>query len=163
MYIRTDKVLYTVKRVISGKHVNPDPGKKATYQRAERQVQTGRTEVHPQRQPIQGQLLQALQQEVLETVLQTAHHRATPIKGLERAAEAIAVVSWVGNHRLAARAANGLILTRRASSSQKKARPAARGVLPQKALHVEVHLEVAAGRKVALEVKKGVRLPIFIS
>ena len=160
MYIRTDRVLYTVKKVIPGKHVKVDPGKKAMCGQRARPILTGEAEVYPGRQPEQPRRHEA---QPHAAVLPAVHHRATPITRVERAAEVIAVVSWVGNHRLAARAASEHILTRRASSNLKKVRPAARGVPAQKALHVVVHLAVAAGRKAVPEIKKGVRLPTLIS
>jgi hypothetical protein len=160
MFIPTGRVLYTAKKEIHGKPVKADPGKKAMYRQRGHQVLTGAATVqlvrqHGQRLPHVLRLHAAVQRAV--------HLREAAITGVARAAGAIrvAVVSWAGNRRLAARAASEHIHIRRASNSLKKVPPADLGVQAQKARLVELPLEVAAGRKAALEVKKGVRLPIL--
>jgi len=165
MFIQTGRVLYIAKKGIAGKHAKTDPGKKAMCRQREQQIQTDAARV--QRGHQHGpQLLRPLHGVQPHAVpLPAVHLKGVAITGVERAAGAIraVVVSWAGNHRLAARAASERIHTRRASRLRKRARPADRGVLPQKVLHVLLHQEVAAGQKAVPEVKKGVKLPIRIS
>ena len=116
-----------------------------------------------QHENLRLQQLRQLEAQPRAAVLPAAHLKEVAITGVERAAAAIrAVVSWVVNHRLAAKEVSEPIHIRRASSSRKKVPPVVREAQAQKALLVKLPREVAAGRKAVLEVKKGVKLPIRI-
>ncbi len=166
MYIQTGKVLFIAKREIAGKHVKADPGRKAMYRQRELQILTGvlKVQLVHQHENLRLQQLRQLEAQPRAAVLPAAHLKEVAITGVERAAAAIrAVVSWVVNHRLAAKEVSEPIHIRRASSSRKKVPPVVRGAQAQKALLVKLPREVAAGRKAVPEVKKGVKLPIRIS
>jgi hypothetical protein len=164
MFILTGKVLYIAKREIAGKHVKMGPGKKAMYRQPELQVLTGVVKVQLVHQHGQRLQRQPRAVQLRPIALPAVHHREAHTTGVERVAEAIrADVSWVVNHRLAAKAASGLILTRRASSSLEQVLPIVRVAQTQKVLLNELPQAVAASPRVVPEVNKDDRLPIFIS
>lgn len=160
MFILTDRVLYIVKREITGNPVKMDPGKKVMFQQREQQILTGVVkvqQVHQRRQRLHGQRLRP----PLAVPQPAVPLKEAAITGVEQAAGAVraAVGSWDVNHKLAAKEASEHIHTARVSSSRKKVRPADQGALAQKALLLVLVLEVVAGRKAVQEVKKDVKNP----
>jgi hypothetical protein len=166
MCIQISKVQYIAKREIAGKHVKADPGRKAMYRQRERQILTGvlKVQLVQQHEHLRQHQLQQLEAQPRAAVLPAAHLKEVAITGVERAAAAIrAVVSWVVNHRLAAKEVSEPIHIRRASSSRKKVRQVVQGAQAQKARLVKLPREVAADQKAVPEASKGVNLPNRIS
>ena len=87
--------MYTGKKVMAGKHVKADPGKKVMCRLPGLPMPTGAAEVHQhlQQQKEQRQRLPLLREKAPGVVRQADHHRADPITGVGPAAEAIADVN----------------------------------------------------------------------